>query len=679
MAERLGDALLELGTDDRRLIKGIDRARARAIKLGESFRRIGRQIATFVTAPIAALATVTARLADTQIQAERTLASVLKLSGGAVDQRVAGFKAFASALQEITIVGDEVTLKNLQVAKSMGLTDEQAKRAAKNAIALSAAFGINAKSAIRYTAALEQGDTEMLNRYIPTLRNIKDQTERAAAAQRILTGAFETATEAAKAGLGPFRQMLNDLGDLGEEFGTLVLPALTDFAGGVRKVIAAIRDLDPVQKKWIVGLTAALAAGGPILIGLGLLSAAIAALLTPIGLVVAALAGAAGLVAWLAATSSSASQLQIATDNVVRAMGDEIRQTQLLGNILNTSNIISVEAARQKLAEAKARLENVTAIIAEQRALAIGSETFAEITRQIDEMQAAVGGIVVGARDDVSRRRADAFESLQQSLVELLNARQALIDTDERLADQARDTAANIAILDAAIAAAKDGLVTFGEVIIEPIEATARLGEVATATTEGLGDIADAATEAENKTKRLADQFANAIVNVRTLEDALASLQNILMQILTQQASSGLSGLFQKLIPAAIGLFTGGGGAATAAQGTSVTGTSSFPSFAHGAGFTVGGRGGVDSNLVQFMATRGERVDVTPVGGRGGVEVNVYAPPGSTVEEQRRQSGDLEQINILIDNATAGNMRPGTNTDRAMRNRYGQRQALITR
>ncbi|MCH8107722.1 MAG: hypothetical protein IIB30_05140, partial [Chloroflexi bacterium] len=192
--------------DDKPLVAGLARVRARVRKLGADFRRMGRQISTFVTAPIVALAGVTAKLADTQIRAERTLATVLKLSGGAAEQRLEGFKEFASALQDITIVGDEVTLKNIQVAKSMGLTDEQAKRAAKNAIALSAAFGINAKSAIRYTAALEEGDTEMLNRYIPTLRLLKDKTERAAEAQRILEGAFSAATEAAKVGLGPVRQ-----------------------------------------------------------------------------------------------------------------------------------------------------------------------------------------------------------------------------------------------------------------------------------------------------------------------------------------------------------------------------------------------------------------------------------------------------------------------------------------
>ena len=49
--------------------------------------------------------------------------------------------------------------------------------------------------------------------------------------------------------------------------------------------------------------------------------------------------------------------------------------------------------------------------------------------------------------------------------------------------------------------------------------------------------------------------------------------------------------------------------------------------FQHGGSFLVGGSGGVDQTPVSFMATRGERVDITPRGGRGGGAINfTYAP-----------------------------------------------------
>lgn len=43
-----------------------------------------------------------------------------------------------------------------------------------------------------------------------------------------------------------------------------------------------------------------------------------------------------------------------------------------------------------------------------------------------------------------------------------------------------------------------------------------------------------------------------------------------------------------------------------------------LPGFYNGADFTVGGRGGVDQNVVAFKATRGERVQVTPAGKNAG-------------------------------------------------------------
>jgi TP901 family phage tail tape measure protein len=62
--------------------------------------------------------------------------------------------------------------------------------------------------------------------------------------------------------------------------------------------------------------------------------------------------------------------------------------------------------------------------------------------------------------------------------------------------------------------------------------------------------------------------------------------------------------------------------AATAAGASNAVG--GIPGFKTGGSFTVGGRGGIDQNLVQFRATRGERVDISTPGqlrAGGGVQV----------------------------------------------------------
>jgi DNA-binding phage protein len=64
----------------------------------------------------------------------------------------------------------------------------------------------------------------------------------------------------------------------------------------------------------------------------------------------------------------------------------------------------------------------------------------------------------------------------------------------------------------------------------------------------------------------------------------------------------------------------------------------------------------------------------------GGTIVNVYAPAGSSVKKEQKTEGDREIINIMIDEAVAGNVNdPGSKTYKSMRNTFGVSQALTRR
>ena len=150
------------------------------------------------------------------------LQAALTANGRQVDKTMKSYIDFAAEIQGLTVVGDETTLKLLQTAESMGLTGEAALRAAKNAIAMQGAFDIGAEGAIRMTVALEQGESEMLRRYIPALKNIDNDTQRAAAAQDILAKAFDVARAEANTFGGSITQLKNAFGDtleiVGEPF-----------------------------------------------------------------------------------------------------------------------------------------------------------------------------------------------------------------------------------------------------------------------------------------------------------------------------------------------------------------------------------------------------------------------------------------------------------------------------
>ena len=241
--ERLGSAVLELKTDAKKLNKGINQAHASAKRLSGAFKAAGATVAAAF-----ALNTIrrinqfqveNAKLAAEQIAAEEKLRTAVRGTGQEVEKTVTELAAYAVELQGLTAIGDEVSLANLQVATSMGLDADAAKVAAREAIGLSKAFGINATSAIRYTAALAEGDTTMLNRYIPSLRAVEDETQRVALAHDLLENAFRVAVTEAEKGVGPVVKLQAAYGDLREELGRGVVEAANDAAEALRQVITA--------------------------------------------------------------------------------------------------------------------------------------------------------------------------------------------------------------------------------------------------------------------------------------------------------------------------------------------------------------------------------------------------------------------------------------------------------
>jgi len=284
----------KIGADITGLTSGLKKAGKDLNKFGSDVSRFGAAISVGISAPLTAAATQSVKAFDTQIQAEKRLEAALRSAGEFSQAALQDFKSFASGLQQVTTVGDESTLKMLQLAKSMGLSNEQAKSASKNAISLAKAMGINEQSAIRYTAALEQGDATMLNRYLPTLRQIDDETERAAKAQELLGQMFSAATSEAQNGLGPLIQLQNTLGDFQEDIGAIVLEYMQPFINGLKDFVTAFKNSSDETKRFITQVVLIGSVAGPAIVSLGLaikgLALGFATLLSPVALTVAAIA-----------------------------------------------------------------------------------------------------------------------------------------------------------------------------------------------------------------------------------------------------------------------------------------------------------------------------------------------------------------------------------------------------
>jgi hypothetical protein len=260
---------VQIGADLKDFQKGMAQAQRGLADFGKKMTAVGAGLTKTLTLPIVGFLGASTRAFTKQEDAERKLAAAIGATGGAVDSNMKRFKAFASEMQRLTVVGDETVLSLLQIATAQGLSAESSERAAKNAIALQSAFGVGAESAIRMTAALEQGDATMLRRYIPALRGVEDNAMAVVKAQEILTGAFSIAEAEALTFGGQVSQLKMSFGDLMEQIGEIVAEAINPFVKRLKEIVKQVQQTDKETLKFYITLGAIAAAIGPVLIGLG--------------------------------------------------------------------------------------------------------------------------------------------------------------------------------------------------------------------------------------------------------------------------------------------------------------------------------------------------------------------------------------------------------------------------
>ena len=217
------------------------------------------------------------------------------------------------------------------------------------------------------------------------------------------------------------------------------------------------------------------------------------------------------------------SDLETATSNLVLALGDEIRQSQQLEIALGRSTAMSVDAARKKLEEARARQENARAAIAEQRALALNSEKYLALSDRITDTRDALRGI--GER---TVRNKDIYDSLELSLVSMLNKQSEMLKAEKSTSEQLEKTAQNIAVLEDALASASGGMVSFGGDLVQPIDLTDRLGRGAKRSATDISGLEDALASVPSAFTSLgisASSFDGIMQNVEgSMESAFMSM-----------------------------------------------------------------------------------------------------------------------------------------------------------
>lgn len=164
-----------------------------------------------------------------QERAEKKLATAVKsnplMDGGAADR----IGEFASELQKVTTIGDEVSISFAGMLASFGRTEEEIQTIIQAAVDLSAATGVSLETAVRNLNRTFGGLTGELGEIIPEVRDLTSEELRQGRAVEVVRDMFEgMGEELTQTTNGAMQQFVNAWGDLKEVLGGQLAPQFTN-------------------------------------------------------------------------------------------------------------------------------------------------------------------------------------------------------------------------------------------------------------------------------------------------------------------------------------------------------------------------------------------------------------------------------------------------------------------
>lgn len=427
-----------------------------------------------------------------------------------------------------------------------------------------------------------------------------------------------------------------------------LLAAITDIVSGFADWVKSLAELNPAFIKWGAIVAAALAAGGPILIGLGLLATALAAISWPAVLVAGAivLITAAIVKFWPEIKRLGELMAQFVAEEWERfktAMenGKEIftNLTAAIGTFLSDSWAKfegAWDSLVDKVHETKDKLLEFAKSI---------PQMFADLAARMVEVGAA---IIEGLWQGIKGKFAAVKEGLANFATDLVDGVKSSlgIQSPSRVMHEVGENIMQGLTNGMASGAAEAGSVVTDvadtiAVSFKSVEASAAgAGAKIEDAWAGLRDVnaeaKDTSNTFDNMFSGLGSDIAELIKGTKDFRDVVADVAGKIADWALDKAFSGfgsaglggIGGFFQNLLG---GLF----------------------GFANGGSFEVGGAGGIDSQVVAFRASPNETVSVTKPGqgmaggGRSLVEV-VLSPElvGKILEKAGDQSVKITRKGI---------------------------------
>ena len=293
MSRRIADLLIKIGADSYEFQQRTKQVEKSLEGLQKKMTSVGKTLSKTLTLPLVALGTASVMAADTQLQAEARLLTALQ--GREDIQR--RLMAQAAELQSRSTFGDEQVIAQQAYLASLGMTERQINDVIEASAQLSTATGMTLEAAVKNLAKTYGGLTGKLGESLPALKDMTEEQLRNGEAVKYVLEHFKGYAEAAaQSGAGSMKQLKNQLGDLAEQLGIILLPILQKIVSWVSNLATWFQNLSPTTQKVIVVIASLAAAIGPVLVVGGkllamlpMIKAAFTAMTGPIGIVISAL------------------------------------------------------------------------------------------------------------------------------------------------------------------------------------------------------------------------------------------------------------------------------------------------------------------------------------------------------------------------------------------------------
>lgn len=382
---------------------------------------------------------------------------------------------------------------------------------------------------------------------------------------------------------------------------------------------------------------------------------------------------------------------ELASSREILQSAEEAREAyEKLGESISDTGVVIGKGAGENLTEEIKKIKDATRDLRFEADLLSGD--YSEAVEAAGRAVKAAGLVdelsdLESASDEVKQAVRDFLEEFNR-LSKLREALQVIQDT-KSASDEYAETLRRLKEL------YDEGLISLRQYS----EAIRQAGENMRSTREETEEVTDAQRDVEDTARDLGltftSAFEDAIVEGKEFREVLEGIRKDLLRLAVRKT------ITEPVLNAFTDIGTSIGASLGLGPATPTTPTQTFGVGNIGAStgeFFRGQQGAIFTRPTTFptfggMVQAGEAgrkeaaLPLTNVGGDLGVsasglptpevEVNVYAPPGSSVREERdERSGRLD---IFIDEAMANNVRPGTRFSRALQNRFSVRQQTTSR